>query len=422
MTPSDVLTRLAIADAHELLAPHWQTSANCLPDQPAILDTSTIRAERSFVGLPSRFDTALTETASRVAGSSDLSLLAWHCERILYDELEYDVTRSRAWPEVIQPLGEQTSLFYLLIALGAVRRMRSYHQNLGIPDQITRATCTHFPAAAERLRMRSGLDGVGPEALYWLRNHTTGRLYCLGRLEYMLKPFRGGLTAYRHRDTGSVVALAAEGTCFDREGLVSNQSQPGSEGSWVSTIESTGTEIFGPPISPTGYARREPVRLPLQDWQQALSPGALIYEVHIPEGGGMTIDACQDSMRQATEFFPRFFPEGQAVGFACGSWILNPELEHVYHAESNMVRWQRELYLYPIQSGDRSGLHFIFGTGDVDPATAARDTSLRRALLDRLASGGRLIGGGMFMLLEDFDRFGGQIYRSNWPGVLDQID
>ena len=29
---------------------------------------------------------------------------------------------------------------------------------------------------------------------------------------------------------------------------------------------------------------------------------------------------------------------------------------------------------------------------------------------------------GMFMLLEDFDRFGGQIYRSNWPGVLDQID
>ncbi|MEC8930651.1 MAG: hypothetical protein VYB08_04500 [Candidatus Latescibacterota bacterium] len=34
MTPSDVLTRLAIADAHELLAPHWQTSANCLPDQP----------------------------------------------------------------------------------------------------------------------------------------------------------------------------------------------------------------------------------------------------------------------------------------------------------------------------------------------------------------------------------------------------
>ena len=80
-----------------------------------------------------------------------------------------------------------------------------------------------------------------------------------------------------------------------------------------------------------------------------------------------------------------------------------------------MVRWQRELYLFPIASGDRSGLYSMFGQDDVDPATAPRDTSLRRAVLDHLAQGGRLIAGGMFLLTEDFSHFGTQHYRSHWP-------
>ena len=118
----------------------------------------------------------------------------------------------------------------------------------------------------------------------------------------------------------------------------------------------------------------------------------------------MTVERCRASMRQALEFFPRYFPDKPFVGFACGSWILNPELDRIYRPDSNMVLWQRELYLYPLANhpNSRSGLHFVFGTNDVDPATAPRDTSLRRALLDHLDAGGRLLGGGMFLLLEDF--------------------
>ena len=116
-------------------------------------------------------------------------------------------------------------------------------------------------------------------------------------------------------------------------------------------------------------------------------------------------------MEQALEFFPRYFPESPIAGFACSSWILNPQLDRIYHPESNMVQWQRELYLFPVPSGDRSGLYFVFGEDDPDPRAAPRDTSLRRALLDQLASGGRLIGGGMFLLTEDFEQLGSQVYR-----------
>ena len=87
-----------------------------------------------------------------------------------------------------------------------------------------------------------------------------------------------------------------------------------------------------------------------------------------------------------------------------------------------MVLWQRELYLYPIPSGDRSGLRFIFGRDNIDIATAPRDTSLRRALLDHLQAGGRLIHGGMFFLCEDFEDFGSQVYQRYWRANAASLD
>ena len=87
-----------------------------------------------------------------------------------------------------------------------------------------------------------------------------------------------------------------------------------------------------------------------------------------------------------------------------------------------MVHWQKELYLYPIPSGDRSGLRFIFGKDDIDISTAPRDTSLRRALLDHLQVGGRLISGGMFFLCEDFEGFGSQIYQRYWSASAASLD
>lgn len=136
----------------------------------------------------------------------------------------------------------------------------------------------------------------------------------------------------------------------------------------------------------------------------------------------MSLAHCQQSMRQAMDFFARYFPAQSPAAFACNSWILNPQLAHIYRDDSNMVLWQRELYLYPIPSGDRSGLRFIFGKDDIDVSTAPRDTSLRRALLNHLQAGGRLIGGGMFFLCEDFDEFGNQIYQRHWNANADSLD
>ena len=405
-----VLSVLQIEGARELFAPHWDESMAAYPPEgPADFRGAAVREARTFSGLPASLDPLLDQVATQRAASPELSRLAWHQTRLLYEHLDYGTKQIASWPMPIPMLGEMSGIYILLLALDAVPRTRRVHRRLGVSASITRECFSHFGEAIWTYgELYHGAIGMTPGSLGWLRHHTKGELFRLGRHEYMVKPFAGKLTAWRHRSTGRVVALAEAGTRFAPDGFMVDNDGPES---WTASLERNADAVVGTPIDPRGFARREPCTLPLSEWEVALAPGDWILEVHIPPGGNMTMDACRRSMAWAIAFFPDVFPEKPAKAFACYSWILNPELERIYRPDSNMVLWQRELYLFPTPSGKREGLGFVFGMSEVNPATARRDTSLRRALLDHLATGGRLIGGGMFMLLEDFPRFGQQVYR-----------
>jgi len=416
----EVLKELDVADSEELLAEHWVESEESFPSGlPRFLAAEAITESRTLGGLEAEADLELHEAARRIVSSPALLHLAWHCQRLLYEHLDYEPARISQWPVLSRTLGDLSGGFYLLIALEAVPRIRAVHAELGIPDPVSCDTCHHYLEPVRMYREKyAGHFGVQPRTLYWWRNHVQGDLYRLGRLEYMLKPFNGGLQAYRHRETGEVVALAADGKWFDPYGLATRSE---SENAWETRFEERDGSVVGFPIAPHGQAENREISLPLGDWEPVLSPGDRIMEVHIPAGGNMTPERCRESMRQALDFFPRHFPDKPFVGFACYSWILNPQLAEIYRADANMVLWQRELYLFPVPSGNRSGLYFVFGEDDVDPNSGPRDTSMRRALLDHLAAGGGLITGGMFLLSEDFEQYGTQVYRGQWPEILEGL-
>ncbi len=94
----------------------------------------------------------------------------------------------------------------------------------------------------------------------------------------------------------------------------------------------------------------------------------------------------------------------------CTSWFLDPVYQDLLPSRSNIVRFQRECYLFPYLSrGDRSGLDRIFGKYVHDLSTAPRDSSMRRAVLDHLNSGGALVGGGCLIFPETLD-WGAQVH------------
>ncbi|NUQ01427.1 MAG: DUF5596 domain-containing protein, partial [Armatimonadetes bacterium] len=339
-----------------------------------------------------------------------LRRLSWHASRLLFEHHDYPAHQIRLWPTTEALLGEDAGLFYLLLALDAMPRMRATHRALGVPAEVSRAGGSHFTESSRIYRLNhEGRWGFEPRVLYWLRNHTTGQLFRLGRFDYMVRPFCAYVHVYRHAATGRTVALAADRLQFDPAGYLRGEWTAPEE-VWTASFSLDDEAVTGVVISPEGRARSGLVCLKRTAWQPVLRPGDPVAEVHIPAGGQMTLEACAESLRSARVFFPRYLPDRPFRAFSCLSWIMNPELAEWYGAATNLARLQREGYLFPISSSGRDGLYFIFGQDSIDPAVAPGDTSIRRAMIARLAAGLPLRAGGWFLLPEEMPRFGSQPY------------
>ncbi|MDA0337951.1 MAG: acyltransferase domain-containing protein, partial [bacterium] len=333
MQALEVLARLGLDDPGQALTPYWDKSQARWPASGiGFLQPQVITRTRAFAGLEAAVDAALLEAAAQIRASAALSALAWHCNHLIFQQFEYPAAQTRHWPDSIPLLGDLAGAFYLLIALDAIPRMLAAQQARQIPATISRACCSHYPTSVQiYAEQNNGRVGVQPRALYWLRNHVRGDLFRLGRLEYMVKPFGGHLVAWRHRQTRAVVALAADRIPYDDAGIIVADPE---SASWRASLTTTVQTVTGTPISPLGYARRAPITLSRDEWEPVLTAGDPILEVHIPAGGGMTPAHCHSSMQQALTFFPQYFPDRPFVGFACGSWILNPELAQIYRPDS----------------------------------------------------------------------------------------
>ena len=408
----------ALAELHEehtadAVRPHWEESCASLPaGTPSFLSRGEFAASRQWCGLGPDADPALAETARRILASPALLRLAWHCRCCLHEH--GDVSSFAGWPTLDAALGESAGVFYLLVCLSVVPPVRELHRATGVPQDVTRETCSQVRCVADRYRYATaGQLGIDKRVLYWYRHYLNGDLFRVGRMEYMIRPFRGGIVVYRD-DTGKTVALAEDGMRYDREGQVARDAE--GDGLWTATLTEDAHGATGFPVSPEGHALRRQITLPTPRWRRALDREHDVLQMHIPGGGGMTPERCEDTLRGAVEFFSRHFPYRPFAGIACRSWIFNTQLQQILPPTANLVRFQRELYLFPTPSSGRDGLYFIFCRDGIEDWSAApRDTSLQRAVADFLAAGNTWRGGGMFVLRDGVPRFGTQHYLAQWP-------
>ena len=387
-----------------------------LPESlPALLDPEEIRSRCRFCGLDEEAQSQLLETARRIAAEPGLLRLAWHIARLSLEYPPLEGARRRL-PPLERSLGDRAGCFYLLCALDFVPRLKAHHQALGVPEEVTRETCLQIRSYIENFsRGFQGRLGVYRPQMQWLRSYLHGNLYFrLGRMEYWAKPMGGAIRVFRNRATGEVAALATEGTRFAADGLVCMTADE--KPAWVASLTEDEAAIEGCPVSPLGKGLCPRIRLPRTEWSQVLAKGDMVLDMHIPAGGGMTPEACASSMRRAANFFRSRFPHLKPAAIVCTSWLFHPQLAAILPSDANLLLYQRELHLFPIATNPRDGIWFIFLQDELDPATAPRETSLQRSVLDYLAAGNSWKGGGgMFFLLEDLPEIGSQVYRRRWP-------
>ncbi len=204
-----------------------------------------------------------------------------------------------------------------------------------------------------------GMIGISRELVNWERGLMRGRLFRLGRLQFNVRPFGGRISVFRHKDSNRVQALLNDGIAVNSSGQFD-----GVNGQF------------------DGNVLRETLCLKLDKWDEVLAYENPILGIHIPAGESLDIQSCADSIDYALEFFPKYFPEKTFKGFACNCWFLDNQFEKILPDNSNIIKFQREFYLYPLSIGGSDSYSRIFGKDWIDHEfkNLPRKTSMQKAV------------------------------------------
>ncbi len=416
MQLADVFEQIQENDRQGDVALHWDDSMACMPDVLPFLEPDQIADNLEWGGLERSHQQTLEKAARQIAETPALNALAWHAWRRLYES--EDPVDFNHWPTLDAAMNDASGCFYLLLGLAMVPGTRAIHESLGVPSSVTRETCLQVACFADNFRRgRHGRLGMFRGQLFWMRNYPQGRLFRLGRFEYRLQPLGPFVHVFRHRAQSLTVVLSADGRLYDDAGYA---VQSGAAGSWQAAFTRSDEAARGFPVHPAGHVLRHEVTLPRSEWSHVVKPGDTMLDIHIPSGGQMTPQSCLDTMRRGVEFFQTYFPDKPFRSFWCHSWIFGPQLETILPETANLVKYMREVYLYPVYSED-GGLWFIFFQDQFDLATVPRENSLQRSVAHYLEKGKEWREGGMIALVDDLEQFGSQVYRSRWPEVANAL-
>lgn len=364
-----VATVASAGDAH----PRWSRESREIP-------RAAIKAAGRACSLSDDAIAACQELADQVAQNDKLTLIARHLHAKIFPSGEGSLASGAElgeFPVEIAAFGSATATLYLLLYLTGVPALLAHHRERSIPEDVSRstlsdidvwvrahATGTMSPVHQDQQTQRV----VGLRNLSWPMHSLNGNILRVGRFQHRRGTFNAPFEVYRHSHSGAVQMVVSEsGIGFDTDGLIARiPSKPVPkvvrealtaagcppnapsipEPAWRSEysfqileILDSGTDatassdsqprravLRATPVSPTGYASREPIVLDLgevidsdesraqeQDtgrplvaaaateggvgfWELILARGSPILEIHIPEGSTMSIDACAAGM------------------------------------------------------------------------------------------------------------------------------
>jgi len=240
----------------------------------------------------------------------------------------------------------------------------------------------------------------GFNQLPWLANHLRGELFCLGRLQFQIGRFF--LPQIILRWAREVVVLAPDGLRYRADGLIDGANGGCDPQSRTTRYRENAAFHEGNLISSEGRVTGETGVFAKADWRRAVVPDDDTLYFHIPATGPMEHASCGESFARARDFFPRYFPAFQPRAFCSTSWLFDSSLANILPATSNIVRFQREFYLLPLeQANDNQMFERVFAKRYEDIAAAPQITSLQKAIVAYYTHGNRLCSARACLLFED---------------------
>jgi hypothetical protein len=308
----------------------------------------------------------------------------------IYEDFYTKYIGSGYWTTVWEPLkihpyveevfGNNSSLFYLHAALERLPHTEKRYSELGIDEEIFIKTLSDIS-----VWVQNAYNLVGHYCIRnfsWIWRHLEARLFRIGRLQFLAKPFNNDIKGfYNLKDNillllcGSRMELRANG---DMQGICGEEK---TMDGFLTEYNETEEFYIGNPITPYGKGLKNQIKLKKSEWQKVLDKDTCMLEIHIPRDGSFDADTIKDSYKQAKEFYKRHFPELDIKGMMCHTWLFTPQLQEMLSQKSNIVKFQRQFYLYPTKGSVGFLWNFVFNEL-TEVKDAKPDTYLRSKVLD----------------------------------------
>lgn len=418
-----VINELQLGKYRGLIGECWENSAAVRVETDNFLDPQKLSDNMKKVQIPDEDHALILQVAASIRDNEALFRLAEHAYWT-YAISDYPQCKNiNEWPSLTHSLPQGNGIFYLLIVLQAVPQMIQAYTKQNLEESLIFDTIENISRLNKNHHVATGLPGIIHQQIHWTRNYVDGKLYRLGRMEYMAKRMNDKIRVFRHKQHGHVIAMVKKPSFFAEDGMVRAPANSLDVASLKQTHYREDKEyVEAYPVSPDGRIFPEPMTINLADWKKVLGENDWCIDMHIPAGGGMRPELCRDSMRKAFQFFPQHFPDRRFSAIVCESWIFNTQFEELL-PRTNIAEFMQEVYLFPVPSDPYSGFFFVFckNPEDYDDLSQApRDTSMRRAMLEVLTTGRKLRKSGMFFLPEEMEKYGTKVYRNQWKQIIEQ--
>lgn len=317
-------------------------------------------------------------------------------------------------PYVEEQFGQHASLFYLHAALQRLPQTETKYKELGLDDAFFVETLRDISTWVQNAYNLVGYYCI--RNFSWIWRHIEAKMFRIGRMQYLPLPFHGDVKGFYNKQDNQFVILAKSGMALrangDMQGVCGKE--PTTDG-FVTTYEETESHFIGHPITPEGKGLAHTIKLSKVKWEKVIEEGDTLLDIHIPRDQPFTLETISASYEEAKQFFAKHFPEVKFKGMMCQSWLFTPQLKEMLDESSNLVKFQKQFYLYPT-AGSVSSIWFFVFNELMEVKDAKPDTTLRRKILEYIEQDKEIFD----MRAIFFDGFG-QFGKTTYTAIEDLV-
>lgn len=281
----------------------------------------------------------------------------------------------------------------LFALLWFIPEMRKKHGQMGIPSDVTEATCNMFENQVQDfvdLNHRYGISHyVG-----WLKSFLDCKIVRIGRFNFEKAAYNSPFDVF---ENDGRLAVLPKGVTFHRNGqILGGVDCSDEEVSFFADIEETDDSFIGYRIE-NGIALNERVTFKKSEWKRVLTQGDDIISVHIPSGGRMDDEVCDRDIARCREIFDTCF--GGYKAFYCNSWLLDPQIKTIMGKDTNLTKFADRYTKFPTKNIENDVFEYVYLLSHTTPLEELpENTSFGRAVKQHLMEGKHIYGArGVFL-------------------------